>query len=195
MLTTALEDRSLDPGLVRQALGDTAWRRDRPAEAIAWWLRAEVHRPGDPVLQADLRLARTRLGVRPGPGPGPLAVLAAALGRLPVPGLLLLALGLAAALVRLRGPRGPARAATVALVGAGLALLVLVLAPRPAEQGVVLSARLPVVPEPHRDLAAGFELKAGEQFDLVEASDRWVRLRHPLGEGWVERDRVALVGP
>jgi len=63
----------------------------------------------------------------------------------------------------------------------------------PTLQGSVTQEEVSVFQEPHRGTPVRCSLRAGEVLTVHEASDRWLRVSHPRGEGWTPRGGVGLV--
>src|SRR5690606_39256843 len=150
----------------------------------------------------NLMLAERRLGVWRAQGeadPGPVERLAAAIARVPPLGWLALAAllqtaGLLGALAAGRGRRTRRLLwLLVGLAGVGAALRVISVAwLEPPAEAVVLDAEAELHVEPHRDERVALRLPAGELVVVAEASDRWVRVEHRRGAGWMQRSAVGF---
>jgi len=64
--------------------------------------------------------------------------------------------------------------------------------PGPPE-AVVLAPSSAVHDEPHDSTAVEFELRAGQIVHVDEESDRWLRIQHPAGRGWVRGEELGRV--
>jgi tetratricopeptide (TPR) repeat protein len=179
-------------GAILHDLGSCAYRLGEHAAAVLAFRRAQHWLPEDPAVAADLQLAERQLGIdrvaaRAFDAPPPPRVQLAA-------AVLLQVLGLAGLLRRRTGRARRAAAALLLLLGLGCALdLVGRAAGAGPRIGVVLGAELPVRAEPHRDLPVLATLRAGEPVRVAEASDRWARIVHARGAGWVRLDGLGLV--
>ncbi|MFQ5504758.1 MAG: tetratricopeptide repeat protein [Planctomycetota bacterium] len=186
----ALSDPELPRGALLYNLGNCAYRRGRRAEALLYYRRARLHMPDDGELLFNLRLVLNELGLESGEGwrdpisPAPLLLLVTLLQSAGLLGLLLPGL-------RRRARRLLLLCLPLGLLGAARLVQTRCL-PSPLE-AVVLAERIVLRPEPHRDLAPVLELEAGQLLRVAEASDRWLRVLHPLGSGWTEARTVGLI--
>jgi tetratricopeptide (TPR) repeat protein len=187
-----------DPRALYDA-GNCAYRLGRFSEAAWLYRRALLRTPGDEEARFNLRLAEHKLGYEP-PATEPLVEsvrhwLASRSPRTTLAiAVALEALGLAG-LVAFRRRPGVRSASLVALAAGFVAGGIVVrpfLAPPPL-QGVVLPNESRVRSEPRDDLPVVLTLKAGETVTVDETTERWARVRHPEGRGWVSRDDVGLV--
>jgi len=196
LFEAALADSEVAKGPVLHNLGNCAYRLGRFPEAIGYYARASLRMPFDPEPRACLNLARRELGLEPIPPTAGESF--ARFDRLPnatrlwlVGTLQLLALS---GVVLLR--RRPARLTMfgvlcVSLVGA--ARLVRTHFASPSPEGVIVADEVSLRREPHTNLGILLELKAGEIVRVEECSDRWARIVHPQGSGWIDRFGLALI--
>jgi len=190
---SALDGPERPRGAVLFNMGNCAYRLERFAEAVLFYRRAELRLPDDAEVAVNRRLAERQLGLdadRQATSADPdglaLPVAAVAVAFLQGLGLWLV----------LRGRSVRSRLLAPILVVAGLVGGVAVVrdafAP-PAVLGVVLEDDVAVHREPHVDLPALFALQAGETVRVEEMSDRWMRITHPRGHGWVACAGVSVV--
>ena len=60
-------------------------------------------------------------------------------------------------------------------------------------EAVVMTDTLALRRQPHDSTAVILELKAGERLSVEEWSERWARVEHAGGIGWVRRADIGLV--
>jgi tetratricopeptide (TPR) repeat protein len=194
----ALAQPEFAPGPLLYNLGNCAYRLDRVAEAIWFYRRALLELPGDDEVRGNLRRAERRLGLESFVE-SPVAALLGWVDRAP-PGRLLVVVALAQAIGVLGwtwlGRGSGARVFLLLLIGGSLLVVARRLyvqhAPAPLT-AIVLSERIRLRSEPHRDLAVVLELRAGESVQVAESSDRWARVLHPRGAGWTECQGLGFV--
>ena len=195
----ALAHAAAPEGALLLNLGNCSYRLGRYAEAVLFYRRAQLRRPGDAHLELNLRLAEQQLGIYEVREPAFGSRVVAWLDALPPARLLAAVLALqTVALLGLMFLRSRPRlrsALTVLLILGllGAARLVQTQCFPDPPQGVVLAPELGLRPEPHPDYPTTVELRAGETVDIEESSDRWARVTSPRGTGWVRRDGVGLV--
>ncbi|MEZ6194641.1 MAG: hypothetical protein R3F20_02775 [Planctomycetota bacterium] len=173
---------------------------ERWPEAILAYRRAERVLPDDAGLARERRRVERTAGLRPAE-PGPLARgLRGAERRLGPLGSLLCVLVLEILGLRLIRRRGRLRAwgavfLLVAALGAGR-LLWPVLSPRPPE-AVVMREETGLRSDPQLRRPLVHPLPAGRRVEILEASDRWARVRvldrGGKREGWIPRDALTSV--
>jgi tetratricopeptide (TPR) repeat protein len=177
-------------------LGNCAFRLDRSPEAILYYRRALHYAPDNTQAQWNLHLAERRLGVTRAPPSLPRRLLAG-IDAYPRLALALAALLQAAGLVAVLRTSGRARRLQLAaVIAVGLALGSRVAMTQCFAQptaGVILEPSIAVRPDPHATLPVIARLDAGQLVRVEEASDRWARITHAAGSGWVERAVVGLV--
>ncbi len=194
-----LDSPDVDPAAVLYNLGNCAYRARRYVDAIVLYRRSLLRRPYDAATTHNVAQAERRLGIAPPPAHGLVAVAGAWIERRPRGTLLLSLVAIeAVGLALLVGPR-PGRtrrgaAALLLLIGvAGGAWLIRAVASPPPRSAVVIAELVAIRPEPHRSLPVRLELAAGETVTVEGASDRWLRVTHPRGGGWVEPSGLVLV--
>lgn len=179
--------------------GCSAYASGRIAEAVLLWRRALLRMPGDAETLFNLRLAEQRLGVD---DPARVSFLASAQARVDsftlAERLLLVSVVHGAGvvgfvLVRRRRAARLALGTLAALGLLGFAGLACALWCDGPSSGVVLVPELPLRGEPHAEQAIRARLHAGTLVRVEEISDRWVRIAHERGSGWIERSGVGIV--
>jgi hypothetical protein len=184
-------------GTLEFNLGNCAYRLGRPAEALAWYRRAELRLDGDADAAHNRGLAERALGLRQDgdaddlaradgasrPTTWKSAFLAAGIA----------AAGLAGALLMKRRALRAAAAIAAALAGAWSVGTALDACARPQPDAIVVAAEATLRAEPHAERTPGLRLAAGETVRVVERSDRWARVTHPRGAGWTPVDALAVI--
>lgn len=184
-------------GTLEFNLGNCAYRLGKPAEALAWYRRAELRLDGDADAAHNRGLAERALGLRKDGDADDRARTADA-ARPPTWTAAFLAAGIAAAglagalLARRRAFRAAAAIAAV-LAGVRSVGLALDACAPPQVDAVVVAAEATLRAEPHAELPPGLRLSAGETVRVVERSDRWARVTHPRGGGWTPVDALAPI--
>lgn len=184
-----------------QDLGRAHWEKHEIPAAIAWWRQAKRLSPRDADVAHDLAFARAALGAVPAPVPAPAAWTDAATpGEVGALGVVVCALGSAAAVLARRRRADVAVAVPVGLVAlTGVGLVVTATlghrawVTRPV--GVIASPAalrdLPALEATGKDV-----LPAGAEVWVDGARDGFVRVHAGDGrEGWVVADRLWQVGP
>lgn len=185
-------------------LGNAAYRRGAPLEALGWYLASLARQPRDRAAHANLALARAEAGLPPADGGGLTASLTRAVGAftaaeagwLALGGVLVLACALA-----YEALRGGAHGRLVAALGFGVAafafgpLVVRALRPTGERALVIAADGLEGRSEPRGDAKGMAALEPGA---LVTVRDRyldWVRVRVPgvEGESWVPAEGLFLL--
>lgn len=193
----ALERDGADAGYVHFRLGCCAFRAERWADAVHHFGCAALRRPRDERVAFNLELAARHLDAPAGshrPRPG----VEGAWMRLTARekwwlALVLQLLGVAGVLLLRRVASVRSAAAVVLLLGIGVQIRVIHEAASDERPGVVLVQEVDVRAEPRRGAASRFSLEAGEAVVVLAASDRWARVVHPRGEGWIARAAVGVV--
>ncbi|HKE01001.1 MAG TPA: SH3 domain-containing protein [Planctomycetota bacterium] len=179
--------------------GNCAYRLGRHSEAAWLYRRALLRTPRDEETRFNLRLAEHKLGYEP-PQTEPLVEsmrqwLATRSPRSMLAVALALETAGLAGLLAFRRRAGPRTLALLVLAAAFVAggIVARPLVAPPRLQAVVLSKESRVRSEPRDDLPVVLTLKAGETVAVDETSERWARVRHAEGRGWVPRDDLGLV--
>ena len=196
----ALEDPEAPRGPLLYNRGNCAFRMGRHAEAVLHYRRALMRLPRDEALRFNLALAEGKLGIEAPPFESFGSAVEALAGAFtPAEFLILMAVLQAVGLfgwLLLRGRRSLTRGAMLLLVVLGVAgsarILRTQVFPEPPE-AVVLSSETLLRAEPHRSRPVIGKLDAGRTVKVEAYSDRWARVDHPSGWGWVERDYLGLL--
>ncbi len=180
-------------------LGNCAYRLGRHAEAALYYRRALLRLPGDRQVAFNLSLAEKQLGIPPSDGSFGTAVIdridSLTTGELLMIVVILESLGLLGLLLvprqRVAGRRCMMVFVAIALLGS-LRLVQVQWFPGSPE-AVVMTDTLALRRQPHDSTAVILELKAGERLSVEEWSERWARVEHAGGIGWVRRAGIGLV--
>jgi tetratricopeptide (TPR) repeat protein len=189
-----------DRARVLHDLGNAAWRREAPLEAVGWYTAALRHEPRRADTWRNLELARAKAGLAPADR-GDLRSTARRLlsALLPEERRLLALLGLAPlalvlAFEALRGGRPAARLALVAALLSVLGATPWAFGLRCGPAATCLVVRAPTVPlgsEPRADLPPIGEVAGGEEVERIDALPGWVRIVTGGGlRGWVPEGAV-----
>jgi len=195
---TALADGAVPRGPLLYDLGNCCFRLGRYAEAVLFYRRAQRYLPGESKVIFNRRLAERELGIDARSDD----MFSTAVRDLPA----LIAPGVALALVALLELIGLAGLVLLHRRAAwrnAMALLVLIALAAAAhlvharlqtpDTGVVLDSEIGLRSEPHRTLPVISKLRAGQTVEVLEASDRWIRVAHEAGAGWTTRTGVGMV--
>jgi tetratricopeptide (TPR) repeat protein len=194
-----------DRARVLHDLGNAAWRREAPLEAVGWYTAALRLEPRRADTWRNLELARAKAGLEPAdrgdlrstlgrlvsslrPGERRALVLAA-----------LVPLALALGFEALRGGRLAARLSLAALALVVAASIPWGLSLRGGPAHPMLVVRGPTVPllsEPNADLPPIGELAAGEEVERMDSLPGWTRVSTGSGtRGWVPEAAVFDLDP
>ena len=199
LLRVALESPGAPKGPLLYNLGNCAYRLGRHAEAVLLYRRARLRLPRDRQVRFNLQLAERPLGISaPAQESFGRAVLRLVDAFTPWE-LLLLVIGLETfglvGLVlfrRRRGLRAVMILVVLVAIGGAVRLVQRQWFPgRPA--GVVVARAIQVRSEPHEQAKTLFRLRAGAPVHVGERAERWVRITHGQGDGWVPRESVGIV--
>lgn len=184
--TKLLEHTTEYRGALLLRLGNSQYRAENYGAALFAFERARAFLGDDTTLRHNLARTHAKLGLAPptdrDPGPfrTPLLVALA---------LVLQSLGLYWALVR-RARIG--LLVTAAGVACAVVACVRIATNAPLE-ALVLSARCEVRAEPNDRAATLLSLPTGTRLRIEESSDRWSRVSHPRGSGWVRRSVLGIL--
>ena len=191
LFEAALSEPASPHGPVLYNMGNCAYRLGRHAQAVLFYRRAQLRMPRDAQVAFNLRLAEQQLGVGSAGAswyasrsPGTLLLLVILVQSAGLAGWVLLPRG--------RAVRLP-MVALVVLGFVGVARLVQMQWMAEPPEGVVLEHEIAVRSEPHLGVGAIMRLEAGQTVRVAELSDRWARVVHPRGGGWIERAGVGIV--
>lgn len=179
-------------------LGNCAYRLGRYPEALLYYRRAQLRLPRDTELQFNLSLTESKLGLDTGNSES-FAQTVLDLPEAFTPSellctvLLLQFLSFFGIIYFSRPALRFVFALVLFIALAGGVRLLMTQFFRQAPQAIVLSSEISLRSEPRDDLPAVLKLKAGEQVQVEEQSDRWLKLRHEQGRGWAERQGVGLI--
>ena len=192
----ALEQPDLDRGALLYNLGNCMFRQGSFGEAMLYYRRASLHRPTDLALLANLALLRQKLGLREEGASEYLLRDLAALSPTLLLGLgTLIQLGVLFAWFYLPRER-LSRKLLVVLLLLGMGLHARVIQQQFEARtfpAMVLEKRTGLFQDPHEELRPLFRLGIGESLRVFEASDRWARVAHARGQGWVLLQNLALI--
>lgn len=180
-------------------MGNCAFRLERYVEAVYYYKRALLRAPNDPAVQFNLNAAQQQLGLN-GLKAKPFGEAFLSFLNLPSPHGLL---GLIALLqsISLMGlllyPRGRLKPIFMTL----LLLLCLVCAAHLVQkqwfkdppEAVAMKNEIPLRLEPHEDFTVSFTIGAGQIVTVAERSNRWARVIHANGQGWVPCSDLGMV--
>ena len=186
------------PGLLVR-MGNCAYRLRRYSEALHYYRRARLRLPRSDELADNLRLAQDKLGIDRSADNsiGDLIVRPFSL-LTPCELLWIVAILKTVSLIglvfwfRRRGPRYVLVALLLLALGGAVQLGVAQWTP-PDPTAIVLPRRLPIRSQPDVGLDPVVELTAGEEVRVEESNERWLRVRHSRGRGWVERSGLGII--
>ena len=172
-------------GALLLRLGNSEYRAENYGAALLAYERARL-RIGGKTVEHNVDRARARLGIDAKQTPSP----ALPIGRLALLAFALQAAGLWWLLARQK------RAIGMVLTACGLVCACVtgwnILTPAPAE-ALVVAARCDLQAEPHERASTILSLPTGTRVQVEEQSDRWARISHDRGTGWVRRATVGLI--
>ena len=189
LFTEALAEPGAHQGPILYNLGNCAFRLGRQFEALYHYRRAQLRMPRDPEVRFNLQFTERQLGITAPARSWTDWFTAAELLALAA-GLQILGL---VGIFRLRRRMAQILAGVLVLLGIFASsefLRTQWFSGPPA--GVVL-AEILLRPEPHNELPPTLRLDAGETVRVQELSERWIRVTHPLGEGWAARESVGVI--
>lgn len=189
LFTRALSEPGVPQGPILYNLGNCAYRLGHQIEALYYYRRALLRMPRDPEVLFNLQFTARQAGIAPAPRPWtdwltPAEILALAAG--------LQSFGLVGIFV-LRRRTTRILSALVVLSGLFGATELLRTQWFPDPPAGIVLAEVLLRPEPHSELPATLRLDAGDFVRVQELSERWIRITHPLGEGWTARQGVGVI--
>lgn len=196
-LFSSSPDAETDAGILANR-GNCAFRLGRFADALVLFRRAELRDPANADIVFNRRRAESRLGLESSDDRTALGSLEPWLRRAEHPAtvvffLAIECIGLWVAFYgrRLRSSRIGVTVAVAALLLGGTAILAR-LWPRKTA-AIVVAKEAVVRAEPHADERSVVLLGAGETVTVEMMSDRWMKISHRRGAGWIERGAATLV--
>ncbi len=199
LFEAALQTEGADRGNLHYNLGNCAFRQENYAEAIYQYRCAELYMPRSSDLAQNLRLTRDKLGIQPLQYETFTSVMLAIVDWFTAGELLLLislleGIGLLG-FVLMRGNNSGRIGMICLLLLASLLTARLIMNEyfRGQQEGMVLASQVSLRAEPHRNVPALFDLRAGESIRIAEQSERWARVIHARGEGWTPVAGIGLI--
>jgi tetratricopeptide (TPR) repeat protein len=199
LFEAALQDADRPRGPVLFNLGNCHYRMGRPAQALYYYHRALLHLPRDARIRFNMGLAEEQLGLWDRQDESFYKSSLELVDALS-PGLLLIwvgvlqCVGLTGWVLFRRRPwvrNASILIVLIALTGAARRVQTQWFAPHAT--GVVLAREAAVHREPHDRAEVLHKLGAGDTVQVEAGSDRWIRIDHVKGEGWIDRGSVGVV--
>jgi len=186
-------------GEVLYHMGNCAFRLGRYPEAVLHYRRAQLRLPRSEMIAFNLRMAERRMSIERQQSHTFGAQIESILQLFTRGQFLILVLVVQTAsliaLVFMR--KRPAAAAALGLLTllsvAGSARLVSLMEDEEIPVGVILSTQVEVRTNPHATMPVTLVLEGGEAVTVNEHSDRWARITHSRGEGWIPRADLGIV--
>jgi len=174
------------------AIGHCAYRQGDTGRALHAYRQGEAAGADASAVAAAVAVAEARAGLAPGGSAPPPAALESRVALLAAL-FLVQCCGLVWFLRRRARARVAGLVLAVAALGAAVATGTRLTAPTAA--AVVVAPGQVLRAEPHPASPAGAVLAAGEGVAVLQASDRWARVRARDGEGWVPTQALGRVQP